>query len=287
MQRQTLKKFAVPATLVALLFLVSGCLDILQIIQPSSVLPGASFTATIEVALDETGCGCPGGGPSAGLVALLIPTDFTVNSIEYDGDYGPEFMDFLDPDSADIQPGAGTDFWYDSLMTYYPPPAGMDWYVYQGPLQSWIGTDTNYVSVTVEMTAGAAGQFDLGYFASTADYNFGSPTETSISLGHALTVGTVGIEDDRPQLTDFALEQNYPNPFNPSTTIRYSVKTSSDVKLTVFDVSGKEVAQLVKGTKEAGSYEVNFDATNLTSGVYVYRLTAGNYSETRKMMLVR
>ena len=82
MQRQTLKKFAVPATLVALLFLVSGCLDILQIIQPSSVLPGATFEATIEVALDETGCGCPGGGPSAGLVALLIPTDFTVNSID-------------------------------------------------------------------------------------------------------------------------------------------------------------------------------------------------------------
>ena len=287
MQRQTLKKFAVPATLVALLFLVSGCLDILQIIQPSSVLPGATFEATIEVALDETGCGCPGGGPSAGLVALLIPTDFTVNSIEYDGDYGPEFMNFLHPDSVDIQPGAGTDHWYDSLMTYYPPPAGMDWYVYQGPLQNWIGTDTNYVSVTVNMTAGAAGQYDLGYFTSTADYNFGSPTETDISLGNSLTVGTVGIEDDRPQLTDFALEQNYPNPFNPSTTIRYSVKTSSDVKLTVFDVSGKEVAQLVKGTKEAGSYEVNFDATNLTSGVYVYRLTAGNYSETRKMMLVR
>jgi hypothetical protein len=85
----------------------------------------------------------------------------------------------------------------------------------------------------------------------------------------------------------FALEQNYPNPFNPSTEIRYQVSGVSDVRLEVFDMLGRKVATLVSERQAAGSYQVNFNAVSFASGVYFYRLQAGAFVETRKMMLVR
>ena len=85
----------------------------------------------------------------------------------------------------------------------------------------------------------------------------------------------------------FSLEQNYPNPFNPETAIRFQIAVSSQVDLRVFDVLGSEVAVLVGEKKEPGIYEVTFDAAGLPSGVYVCRLTAGAFVQSRKMLLVR
>jgi hypothetical protein len=85
----------------------------------------------------------------------------------------------------------------------------------------------------------------------------------------------------------FELAQNYPNPFNPTTTIRYQIPTAEVVSLKVYDVLGKEVATLVSGRQEAGSYAVEFNAAGLSSGVYFYRLQAGGFVETKKMMLVK
>lgn len=85
----------------------------------------------------------------------------------------------------------------------------------------------------------------------------------------------------------FGLDQNYPNPFNPATAIRFRLLAVSDVKLEVFDLLGREVALLANERKSPGSYEVNFDATDLPSGVYVYRLRAGSVVETKKMLLVK
>lgn len=95
-----------------------------------------------------------------------------------------------------------------------------------------------------------------------------------------------GIENKINILT-YSLKQNYPNPFNPSTTIKYSVQKESFVSIKVYDISGKEITTLVNKEKPAGNYKVEFNAANLPSGVYICRLQAGSFLETRKMILLK
>jgi len=85
----------------------------------------------------------------------------------------------------------------------------------------------------------------------------------------------------------YVLGQNYPNPFNPRTGVGFQVPGVSDVRLSVYDLLGREVAVLVNERKASGSYEVSFDGSGLASGVYVYRLTAGNFAQSRKMILLK
>jgi hypothetical protein len=85
----------------------------------------------------------------------------------------------------------------------------------------------------------------------------------------------------------FALEQNYPNPFNPSTNIKYSVPENGFVKLSVYNLVGEEVSVLVNQTVDAGFYEVTFNAANLPSGTYFYRLQTGDFIDTKKMILMK
>ncbi|CAN5351324.1 hypothetical protein BH23BAC3_BH23BAC3_23570 [soil metagenome] len=83
------------------------------------------------------------------------------------------------------------------------------------------------------------------------------------------------------------LHQNYPNPFNPVTVINYQLPVSSDVALEVFDLLGRRVAVLVDGRQAAGSHQATFDASNLASGVYLYRPNAGEFVQTRQMVLMK
>lgn len=93
------------------------------------------------------------------------------------------------------------------------------------------------------------------------------------------------ITEETPAI--YSLDQNYPNPFNPSTVIQYSLPEASDVTLAVYDMLGREVASLVDGQKSAGSYEVSFSAMNLSSGIYFYRLSTGNFTKIRSMTFVK
>lgn len=86
---------------------------------------------------------------------------------------------------------------------------------------------------------------------------------------------------------DFKLSQNYPNPFNPSTTIEYQIPQSSFVTIKVYDVIGSEIITLVNEEKSAGIHEVNFEPKNLTSGLYLYKISAGGFEQTRKMLLLK
>ena len=94
-------------------------------------------------------------------------------------------------------------------------------------------------------------------------------------------------DDKDNQPTDFVLFQNYPNPFNPTTNIGFQVFNLGFVSIKVYDALGNEITALVNEEKSPGEYEVNFDAAGLTSGLYFYRLTAGSFSETKKMVLLR
>lgn len=87
--------------------------------------------------------------------------------------------------------------------------------------------------------------------------------------------------------TQFSLSQNYPNPFNPTTTIEFSVPQNSDVRILLYDILGKVVGEIVQGNYDAGTYKAKFNASNLASGVYFYRLEAGNFSSVKKLMLMK
>lgn len=98
---------------------------------------------------------------------------------------------------------------------------------------------------------------------------------------------TVSVDTDNPVLNKYHLSQNYPNPFNPETKISYSLKEAGNVELIVYDVLGNEVATLVSGYKPAGVHEVNFNAAHLPSGVYIYKIMAGSFTQSRKMIMLK
>lgn len=97
----------------------------------------------------------------------------------------------------------------------------------------------------------------------------------------------VGVETETYTPTQFVLSQNYPNPFNPSTKIRFEIPTSTMVRLSVYDLLGREVAELVNKYLTIGSYVTEFNASNLSSGIYFYALKTDNYSEVKKLILLR
>ena len=99
--------------------------------------------------------------------------------------------------------------------------------------------------------------------------------------------GAVSVEGHEINPTEFSLEQNYPNPFNPNTTISFQIPRSELIKIVVYNMLGKEVAVLLNEEREAGRYEVNFDGKNLSSGIYFYTINAGNFTSTRKMILMK
>jgi hypothetical protein len=88
-------------------------------------------------------------------------------------------------------------------------------------------------------------------------------------------------------VTEYALMQNYPNPFNPTTRIEYTVREAGSVELKVYTIDGREVATLVNGVETAGSHVVEFDASGLASGMYLYKMSVNGFTATQKMVLMK
>ncbi|MDX1702002.1 MAG: T9SS type A sorting domain-containing protein, partial [Melioribacteraceae bacterium] len=107
-------------------------------------------------------------------------------------------------------------------------------------------------------------------------------------LGYVADI-TTGVEleyaNEVPNAID--LSQNYPNPFNPSTTISFAIPKTSEVQLNIYNILGQQVASLLNETKNAGTYKINWDASNLSSGVYIYRLRAGSKVLSNRMILMK
>jgi len=114
--------------------------------------------------------------------------------------------------------------------------------------------------------------------------------EGSWSEVRSFTVGTA-VSNEEEVLTEipreFSLKQNYPNPFNPTTTIQYGLPKAAKVHLTIYDLMGRQVAVLVDQRQSAGTHSVNFDASRLSSGMYLYRIEAGNFTQSKKLMLIK
>lgn len=155
--------------------------------------------------------------------------------------------------------------------------------------------NTIVTSVEADLTSlkgGAAVVFASGFLDSSKNQN-----GNSFSVLAALPDGSViklptaaaptDVKDTRTGTLDYKIEQNYPNPFNPSTVISYSIPKEEFVSIKIYNILGREVASLVNQKMAAGSYEVPFNAANLTAGTYLYSINAGNYTETRKMMYLK
>lgn len=120
--------------------------------------------------------------------------------------------------------------------------------------------------------------------------NFYPPSSSSI-VGctiDGIGYGTlVSVKDDSQLLTGFSLSQNYPNPFNPATTIVYNIPYSNHVTLEVYNILGQRIKKLVDELQYEGNYKITFDASELPSGVYIYRLKSGSYTASKKMLILK
>ena len=97
-----------------------------------------------------------------------------------------------------------------------------------------------------------------------------------------------GVDDDNVTIPEkFELFQNYPNPFNPNTSIKFSLHKTANISLTVYNLAGQKVADVYSGNLSAGIHNIEFDAQNLTSGVYIYRIIAGDMTASRKMTIIK
>jgi hypothetical protein len=120
----------------------------------------------------------------------------------------------------------------------------------------------------------------------TGNYTGTAGSQGNFSVVQLTTVLT-GIGNDPVIVNDFSLKQNYPNPFNPNTLISYAIPTNEFVTLKVYDKLGREIRTLVSEMKSAGTHHVNFLADDLASGIYFYKIQAGNFTDTKKMMLIK
>ena len=127
-----------------------------------------------------------------------------------------------------------------------------------------------------------------GYLVDTLVFVFSSEsnqtTEKFLLLNSDIPLDA---EDENTNISTFYLSQNYPNPFNPDTKINYSAPNISFVTIKVYDVLGNEIATLINEEKKSGNYQVEFNGSNLSSGVYFYRMQAGNFSNTKKLILIK
>jgi Concanavalin A-like lectin/glucanases superfamily/Secretion system C-terminal sorting domain len=201
----------------------------------------------------------PPNPPSSDYVYLVFPHP------EWGSIVGPNF-------SADVRSPGSSNLWNLRVGSAKKTTASLKW-------------DTAMVpaGATLEIT-------DLGNKGTTINMKKASSYQFTLNGIDSLQIFSVITEVSQPLSTiptTYALSQNYPNPFNPSTKIGYQLPKSSFVTLKVYDIIGREVSMLVNETQNEGTYEVTFDASHLASGVYFYRLQAGSFVQTKKLVVVK
>ncbi|MCH8033899.1 MAG: T9SS type A sorting domain-containing protein [Bacteroidetes bacterium] len=164
-------------------------------------------------------------------------------------------------------------------------PDLLQYRIYRDGEQIAITTSTFYTDNDVTIYAPI---YQIDYFvkAEDTDFNLSVASETESVMGFIHKSS----EDDKEKNRlpkEYVLEQNYPNPFNPTSKISYSIQKDGLVSLKVYDILGKEVASLVNEPKIAGTYNIEFNASNLPSGIYFYRIQTGTFIDTKKLILLK
>jgi hypothetical protein len=281
--RKFIKKFSPKLFFIILIPLISSCFTILTVEQPESAQVGEQISVYLEVRTevkDEN--------PHYGIVGLLIPNDWNVDSVYYSGDFGPDYCFFLPADSADGDPGGKMDFWADTLETRFPSGDSMSWRVYHAKKGYAANEDTAYVDLFIKMTVGQmTGTFPLGYLVTNAALDFTDASFYSIKLDTFQVTSETGIENLKAIPPEPRLLQNYPNPFNSTTTIEFNLAQTGQTQLQIFNLMGEEVKTLINHVLPAGIHQVRFDAADLNSGIYYYRLNANNLQTIRKFILLK
>ena len=157
---------------------------------------------------------------------------------------------------------------------------GIKWWKYSGNPVRRLGTSWDGGMIGAGTLIWINGRFDLWYCGSDG-YNWG----IGVAMDEFVPLSVKSPGDQTP--VSYQVLQNYPNPFNPTTTIRYGLPQRSSVTLTVYNTLGELVATLVNGSQDAGYHEAKFDGSNLASGVYFYRIQAGSFIQSKKLLLVR
>jgi hypothetical protein len=155
------------------------------------------------------------------------------------------------------------------------PGAGSPWYSFNSPGSAFMCSISNDGTSVI---AGGKAVHARNFGSGGTMYNIFVDTTLN-----PVSVGTIGSETP----TEYSLRQNYPNPFNAETIISYAVKSQGNVSLKLYDMEGKEIASLFNGFRNAGNYSLKYNAANLPSGVYFYKLSVNGYSQTRRMVMTK
>jgi len=219
-------------------------------------------------------------------VVMISPLDNTIMLARVMGvEEGGAEYDFLNPatwtplaTTQDFEVEQNVPYW----VKFYLLESTFKMKIWEGDLSDeedgWLleGTDPN---------ARVSGTFTMMSIIS-ADPN--ATDQVELDNITVIATGTVGVEDEIAELpSQYRLMPNYPNPFNPTTNIQFALPVTSNVKLTVVNALGQVVSELVNGQLGAGVHEVSWNATNMSSGIYFYRVEANNFVQTRKMLLLK
>ena len=238
--------------------------------------------------------------PSA--TEIYVKARFMTNGTPSTGDQlhvcvkiDPEFLTNLAVHTVVSSPGQIGDFWFQENVSNGVASAAVAY-------GTWHWQKIVVDGQNVSVTAWADGEA----MPDTATYSYEALTTTEApsfilvgvtdddsssvqidELWYNETPTGLGISDEAPIASRYELGQNYPNPFNPTTHIRFNIPETANAKLTVFNVMGEEVATLVNGVMQAGGHTVSWNAASMPTGVYFYQLESGNFSQTKKLLLVK
>jgi hypothetical protein len=196
------------------------------------------------------------------------------------------YYSYSDNHSNDI-PRYSLNYIKDSTVIWNPPFGGM---TFQISFNQQSSSDTSYIYLNgdglIEVSISFKkyiGIIYLSFYEISVSYNNLVGYRINGKEWGQLT----GVNTNKNIVSDYKLEQNYPNPFNPSTKIEYDLPKEGMISLKIYDMLGREVKTLVNEHKNAGSYNIEFNANHLTSGIYFYRLTSGNFTQVKKLILIK